>query len=157
MSETNDGPEGNAIGSSESAVSRWRVATAIAGTLAVALFAVAVGDRMVPAVNPHAFVAVLTSSNAPPAFVATVNLDSPTLVVRRLADPPPPDRNYVLWAAAANAPPRALGVLDQPRNTYRYDLTGEVTLEVTVEARGAPIPQAPTAPAVFSGKLVAGN
>src|SRR5207248_9926745 len=96
VSQANSGAA-NEIGFLQGALSRWRLATAIAASAALALLVVAVGDRMVPSVNPHMFMAVLSSANVPPAFVASVNLDSPTLVVRRLADPPPADRNYVLW------------------------------------------------------------
>jgi anti-sigma-K factor RskA len=153
VSQANDGAGDELQG----AVSRWRLATAIAATVALALFAVAVGDRMVPSVNPHAFVAVLTSASVPPAFVATVNLDSPTLVIRRLTDPPPADRNYVLWAASAKGGSQPLGVLDQPRNAFPFDLTSDVTLQVSLESKAAPIPSAPAGPIVFQGNLVAGN
>jgi anti-sigma-K factor RskA len=157
LSQSNAGGNAVDVAVLEATVSRWRLATAIAATVAAALFAVAVGDRMLPSANPHTFVAVLTPSNAAPAFVATVNLDSPTLVIRRLADPPPADRNYVLWAAPANGPPQALGVLDQSRNTFPFDLTGDVALEVSVEAKGAPTPPGPTGPIAFSGRLLEGT
>jgi anti-sigma-K factor RskA len=110
------------IGFLQAALSRWRLAAAIAATVALALFVVAVGDRMVPSVNPHMFLAVLTSANVAPAFVATVNLDSPTLVIRRLTDPPPADQQYVLWAVPAKGDVQSLGVLPAAEQLpLRYD------------------------------------
>jgi len=145
------------IGFLQAALSRWRLAAAIAATVALALFVVAVGDRMVPSVNPHMFLAVLTSANVAPAFVATVNLDSPTLVIRRLTDPPPADQQYVLWAVPAKDDVQSLGLLDQPRNSFPFDMTGDVVLEVSRESKATAVPAAPSGPIVFQGKLVAGN
>ena len=92
-----------------------------------------------------------------PAFVATVNLDSPTLVIRRLTDPPPADQQYVLWAVPAKGDVQSLGVLDQPRNSFPFDMTGDVVLEVSREPKATAVPAAPSGPIVFQGKLVAGN
>jgi anti-sigma-K factor RskA len=140
------------------AVSRWRVSTFLAGMAAAALLAVAIGDRMLPSANPHEFVAVLSMNGSAPAFVATVNLDAQTLVIRRVTDPAPADRSYELWAVPTGGMPKSLGLLEQAR--YTADLTLEpanLTLAVSLEPKGGSITGAPTGPIVFTGTLIAGN
>src|SRR5664279_2062948 len=44
----------------QTSISRWRVTAGVMATAAIALLAVTIGDRMVPSVNPHELVAVLT-------------------------------------------------------------------------------------------------
>src|SRR5437868_14059055 len=67
VSQSNSGAA-NEIGFLRGALSRWRLATAIAASAALALLVVAVGDRMVPSVNPHMFSVVFSSEYVQHAF-----------------------------------------------------------------------------------------
>lgn len=160
MSEANDREKLDAGGAAalRHAVSRWRVATFLAGMAAVALFAVAVGDRMVPSANPHEFVAVLSMNAVPPAFVASVNLDAQTLVIRRLTDPAPADRSYQLWAIPVGGIAKSLGVITEAKYSTPLPLEpANLPLAVSLEPKGGSTTGAPTGPIVFTGTLVAGN
>ena len=142
----------------QGSVSRWRVATFIAGMAAAAHFAVTVGDRMLPSANPHEFVAALTANGAAPAFLATVNLDAQTLVIRRLTDAAPPERSYQLWAVPSSGVPMSLGVIEQARSTVDLKLEpAKLTLAVSLEPKGGSKTGAPTGPIVFTGTLIAGT
>lgn len=150
--------EASSVVTLQRSLSRWRVATWVVGTAALALLFVAIGDRMVPSANLRQFVAVLSANSTPPAFIATIALDSQTLVVRRLGDAPPPDRSYELWAVPAGEAPQSLGVIQQAR--YATDLAlspANLTLAVSLEPQGGSRTGAPTGPIVFTGQLIAGN
>jgi anti-sigma-K factor RskA len=162
MSQSKD--SGEAVAVSEVAilqrrVSRWRVATWLVGMAAISFLFVAIGDRMVPSANsPRQFVAVLTAQGSKAAFVATINLDAQTLVIRRLTDPQPADRSYQLWAMADGSPSRSLGVIEQARYTTQLPISpANLTLAVTLEPKGGSPTGMPTGPIVFSGTLVAGT
>jgi anti-sigma-K factor RskA len=141
------------------AISRWRLLTALASTIAVAAVVVAIGDRMIPAVSSHQYLAVLSSTNTTPAFVATVNLDSNSLVVRRLAAAPSSDQSYQLWAIPAGQAPQSLGVLTSAE--YSHDLgdlePNDLPLAVSLEPKGGSPNAGPSGPVVFTGTLIAGN
>ncbi len=140
-------------------VSRWKVTTFLTGMAAIALLFVAIGDRMVPSANPpRQFVAVLNAEGAKAAFVATINLDSQTLVIRRLVDAAQPDRSFELWAIAGNNPPQSLGVIEQARYTTNLPVApANITLAVTLEQKGGSPTGMPMGPVVFSGTLIAGT
>jgi anti-sigma-K factor RskA len=146
---------GNVVALRRSVV-RWRITSAIVGAAAAVLAGVVVVDRMQPAPQSE-FVAVLTAGGDSPAFVATVDVASGTISVRRVADAAPADKSYELWSIAPNEAPKSLGVVEQASFSQPLPISpsGDLTLAITLEPKGGSPTGAPTSPPIFSGLLVA--
>lgn len=146
---------GNVVALRRSLV-RWRISTAVVAAAAASLVAVVVLDR-VQAPPQSEFVAVLTAPDGTtPAFVATVDVNSRTIRMVRVASPAPPDKSYELWSIAPNAAPRSLGVIEQAslRRVIGEAPSKDITLAVTLERKGGSPTGAPQGPLVFKGTLL---
>ena len=137
-------------------VRRWRLAAAACAAAAVVLVAVVAADRLQP--QPQsAFVAVLTAPDGTvPAFVATVDVDSRTIQIVRVASPAPPDKSYELWSILPDQKPHSLGVVEKAslRRVIDTSPAPGVTLAITLEQKGGSPTGAPQGPLVFKGTLL---
>ena len=137
-------------------VRRWRLTAAACAAAAAVLVAVVAVDRLQPPPQ-SAFVAVLTAPDGTtPAFVATVDMDTRTVQLVRVATPAPPDKSYELWSILPDQAPHSLGVIE--RANYRRVIdtapAPDVTLAVTLEQKGGSPTGAPQGPLVFKGTLL---
>jgi len=157
-------------------VRRWQgisaVATALAATLALFIVTLELApDRLPARLRPGGvqsaqaggrFVAVLQRDAASPAFLLTVDIESRTLVVRRVAAEEQAGKSYELWLVSNQFPsPRSLGVLSSgeftPGRTLAafdpYTISG-ATYAISLEPAGGSPTGFPTGPVLFTGKLV---
>jgi anti-sigma-K factor RskA len=134
-------------------VRRWRWTASLAAAAAVALLAVVAVDRL--NAPQTTFVATLTADGAAPAFVLTVDTVANTLQVRRVADAPPPDKSYELWAVEPGAQPKSLGVVEQAslKRSLPYS-PKDLVFAISLEPKGGSPTGVATGPIVFSGPLV---
>ena len=93
-------------------VSLWRSASvALAALAAVLAGFIFIGPRQ--AGEQARYVAVLQSEGPGPAFVASIDLASGTIAVRRVGAEPQPGKSYELWAVGGGREkPQSLGVID---------------------------------------------
>jgi anti-sigma-K factor RskA len=162
----------------------WRGATAAAGALA-AVLALFIGLREFdvlpsaapprpvetaqgpqpptqPAAPAGRFVAVLQRDATAPAFLLTVDVDSRSLTVRRVAATPEPGRSYELWLVSDRFPqPRSLGVVGEEEYTvrpalaaYDPDTISRAAYAVSLEPQGGSPTGVPTGPVLFVGELI---
>jgi len=159
-------------------IRRWQGVSAVATALAamLALFVVTLEfapDRLPAGLRPGGtqtaqgpsggrFVAVLQRDAASPAFLLTVDVDSRTLVVRRVAAEEQAGKSYELWLVSNRFPsPRSLGVLASGEFTpgrtlaaYDENTISDATYAVSLEPAGGSPTGFPTGPVLFTGKLV---
>jgi len=114
-----------------------------------------------PPPAPGRFVAVLQRDAGTPAFLLTVDVETRTLTVRRVA-PPEPGRSHELWLVSDRFPaPRSLGVVGageftQPAALANYDpaTINTATYAISLEPEGGSPTGVPTGPVLFTGRLV---
>jgi len=137
-------------------LARWRWATAATALAAVLVAAIALPRLLSPPPGPASYVAILGGEGGAPAFVASVDTAEGTIRLRRVGDPPPPDRSFELWKVPATGPTVSLGVADSERELKPLDVAlspGE-RLAISVEPKGgSPTGQA-TGPVVYLGTLL---
>ena len=166
-------------------VRRWRSAGTGLGAIAAALAAVVVTSAVrpdllpaplrpkaqtvevvktvdKPADKPNRFVAVLQRDAVSPAFILSVDLDTRSMTVRRVAAETPAGKSYELWLVSNKYPaPKSLGVVgngdfSRPAQlaSYEPDTIHDATYAVTLEPEGgSPTGQA-TGPILWTGKLI---
>ncbi len=103
-----------------------------------------------------AYVGALAPPASPAALIVRTDAGARTLTVRRLAAAAPSGSVMRLWLIAANAPPRALGIVSE--ETTRLALPRDVPLAgaaiaASIDPAGA-AHDAPVGPFVFEGRLV---
>jgi len=143
-------------------VAQWQgIALAVSALAACLILFVAVRAEWTVAPS-GVYVAVLQGSENAPGFIATVDVASNVVVVRRMGAQAPEGRSYELWAlGAGRASPEALGVIGAAARipAARLGMLDERSLAATVfavslePAGGSPTGQ-PTGPVVFTGKLL---
>jgi len=158
-------------------VKRWQRMTLMLGTLAalLALFVAAsvLGVVSVGPTNggvvagsgrpqPDRLVAVLQQGPVAPAFLVTMDTQSRTLTVRRVAAAVEAGRSYELWLVSSRlGNPRSLGIVGSdeftqralPRN-YDIDTLKTAVYAVSLEPSGGSPTGTPTGPVLFTGKAV---
>jgi anti-sigma-K factor RskA len=115
-----------------------------------------------PAKAPGRLVAVLQKDAAAPAFLLTVDPESRTFTMRRVAVEPEPGKSYELWLVSEKfSAPRSLGVVGGEEFTQRAGLAAydaetinAATYAVSQEPEGGSPTGAPTGPVLFLGKLI---
>jgi anti-sigma-K factor RskA len=164
-------------------VRRWRAAGTVFGALAALFAAVIVTSVVRPdllppqlrpretviekivekvAERPSRFVAVLQRDSVSPAFILTVDLESRTMNVRRVAAETPTGKSYELWLVSSKYPaPRSLGVVGSSEFTaptalanYPADTVNDATYAISLEPEGGSPTGQVTGPVLWSGKLV---
>ncbi len=138
------------------ALQRWRLTSAITAAAATLLAGVVLLDLTAPPVRQSEFVAVLTSEGAAPKFVASVNVETGMISVRRvLGEASPTDKSYELWAIEPGLAPKSMGLVEQASLSRPMDHPMEdLTLAISLEPKGGSTTGAPTGPVMFSGTLV---
>jgi len=157
---------------------RWRGLTLAAGALAAALAVYIALTRLVPGIvppnsagqqaaapqpakpPPSRLVAALQREPVAPAFLVTVDSQSKTLTVRRLAAAPDPGKSYELWIISKQTP-HSLGIVGKDEFTQRplpanLDVATmrAASYAVSLEPAGGSPSGVPTGPVLFTGKLV---
>jgi anti-sigma-K factor RskA len=157
---------------------RWRIAAAASSLVAIALAALmalraAAPDRIVlrallpeaarptPPASVTPLVAVLQQEPSSPAFLLTIDPAARTLTVRRVAAKAQVGHSYELWVQAAQAKPRALGLVGDSDYTqqplpsdFEVDAMRKARYEISFEPTGGSKSGAPTGPILFTGTLV---
>jgi anti-sigma-K factor RskA len=148
---------------------RWRQIATAAGALAAAmLLFIAVREfspRSLPATAEKPagrFVAVLQQSASAPAFLLTVDVNTKTFTVRRVAAAQEPGKSYELWLISDRFPqPRSIGVIGGEDFTTRPapaaldpETINKATYAVSLEPEGGSPTGAPTGPVLFVGNLI---
>src|ERR1700683_3026656 len=160
--------------------SQWRRMTVVMGGIA-ALLALYIGlaqcaPGLVP-LGPRApvvaqsegpaqlgarLVAVLQQEPTAPAFLLTVDPQSPTLVVSRVSATPEAGRSYELWLISSQFPtPKSLGVVGNDEFTQRqipgnFDVATlrSASYAVSLEPAGGSPSGVPTGPGLVTGQIV---
>jgi len=158
-------------------VRRWRLAAAAGSLVAIALAVLmalgAAPDRTaLRALLPEAsrptppapvtrLVAVLQQEPSSPAFLLTIDPAARTLTVRRVAAKAQAGHSYELWVRAAQAKPRALGLVGDAVYTqqplppdFNVDAMRGARYEISFEPTGGSKSGAPSGPILFTGTLV---
>lgn len=152
----------------------WRTLTL--GGLLVALLAAGTGLSLYEMMNAHindlskrlskvrhvAQVAVLHSARGEPAWLVTLDTQSPPLKVQRLGGTTTeaPGQAWHLWATEAGGQPRSLGALAPGQGVQRLAVDASTlkpgtVLSLSQEPAGATTADAtPTGPLVVSGSLI---
>jgi anti-sigma-K factor RskA len=156
---------------------RWRLAAAASVLVAMALAALmalrAAPDRIAlraflpeaarptPPASVTRLVAVLQQEPSSPAFLLTIDPAARTLTVRRVAARARAGHSYELWVQAAQAKPRALGLVGDAEYTqqplpsdFDVDAMRRGRYEISFEPTGGSKSGAPTGPILFTGTLV---
>ena len=108
------------------------------------------------------YVAVLQKEPGTPAFMLTIDLDTGTLIVRRVKAEPQSQKSYELWLLSKSfSGPRSLGLVGAGTFTRRTTLIGydakeinEATFAISLEPQGGSPTGVPTGPMLFTGKLI---
>lgn len=164
-------------------VRRWRAAGTVFGALAALFAAVIVTSVVRPdmlppplrprekvvekvvekvAEKPSRFVAVLQRDAVSPAFILTVDLETRSMNVRRVAAETPTGKSYELWLVSSKYPaPRSLGVVGSSEFTaptalanYPADTVNDATYAISLEPEGGSPTGQVTGPVLWTGKLV---
>jgi anti-sigma-K factor RskA len=117
--------------------------------------------REVPAVQPAQFVAVFQKDERSPEFVLTVDIEKRTLMVRTVAAPRMPDRDYQIWIQPRpDMPPESLGLVSADEFTVRptpasYDpaVMSSAMYGISLEPAGGSPTGRPTSPAMHAKLL----
>jgi anti-sigma-K factor RskA len=138
------------------AVQRWQLTSAVMAAAAGILAGVVLLDLTAPPVRQNEYVAVLTSEGAAPKFVASINLATGMMSLRRVeTGSMPADKSYELWAIEPGQAPKSMGIVEQASLTMPMEgPMDETTLAISLEPKGGSPTGAPTGPVMFSGTLV---
>jgi anti-sigma-K factor RskA len=117
--------------------------------------------REVPAAQPAQFVAVFQKDERSPEFVLTIDVEKRTLMVRTVAAPRMPDRDYQIWIQPRpDMPPESLGLVSADEFTVRtmlasYDpgVINTATYGISLEPAGGSPTGRPTSPAMHAKLL----
>jgi anti-sigma-K factor RskA len=115
-----------------------------------------------PAEKPNRFIGVLQKDAASPAFLLTVDLESRSMTVRRVAADSQPGKSFELWLVSSQLPaPRSLGLVGDkeftaPAQLANYDraMISDADYAVSLEPEGGSPTGFPTGPVLWSGKLL---
>jgi anti-sigma-K factor RskA len=140
----------------------WRRATAVLGTLSLALFVAAIIAREPPDFSAMPIVAIVRDGEQHPIWAIRLARAAHQIAADCLRPQPPPAGGvYQLWLLIPDsAGPRPLGLLPQagrkpipvtPENARL--LAGEGELEVTLESIGGSRGPGPNGPTLFRGSL----
>ncbi len=163
----------------ERSAQRWRGMTVLMGAIAALLAIFVAVERLAPGLIPQSrpaptvvaskpqppatrFVGVLQHDPTAPAFLLTLDPQSRTITVRRVAATAEADRSYELWLISSKYPaPRSLGVVGSQEFTARpipanvdVDTMRSANYAISLEPSGGSPSGAPTGPVLFTGKLV---
>lgn len=138
------------------ALQRWRLSSAVMAAAASILAGVVLLDLTAPPVQQSEYVAVLTSEGAAPKFVASINLDTGMMSLRRVdTGSMPADKSYELWAIEPGRAPKSMGLVEEASLTMPMGgPMDDTTLAISLEPKGGSTTGAPTGPVMFSGTLV---
>src|SRR5205085_7193196 len=114
--------------------------------------------REVPSMQPAQFVAVFQKDERSPEFVLTIDVEKRTLMVRTIAAPRMPDRDYQIWIQPRpDMPPESLGLVSADEFTVRpapasYDpgVMSSATYGISLEPAGGSPTGRPTTPAMHA-------
>jgi anti-sigma-K factor RskA len=117
--------------------------------------------REVPTAQPAQFVAVFQKDERSPEFVLTIDVEKRTLMVRTVAAPRMPDRDYQIWIQPRpDMPPESLGLVSADEFTVRttlasYDpgVINTATYGISLEPTGGSPTGRPTSPAMHAKLL----
>jgi len=117
--------------------------------------------REVPAAQPAQFVAVFQKDERSPEFVLTIDVEKRTLMVRTVAAPRMPDRDYQIWIQPRpDMPPESLGLVSADEFTVRptpatYDpgVMSGAMYGISLEPVGGSPTGRPTTPAMHAKLL----
>ncbi|MEA2876251.1 MAG: hypothetical protein QOF14_1447 [Hyphomicrobiales bacterium] len=117
--------------------------------------------REVAAAQPAQFVAVFQKDERSPEFVLTIDIEKRTLMVRTVAAPRMPDRDYQIWIQPRpDMPPESLGLVSADEFTVRptlasYDpgVINTATYGISLEPVGGSPTGRPTSPAMHAKLL----
>jgi len=143
---------------------RWRtgalMASALAATVMLAVGGLEYARLVAPPPPAQSYVAVLQKDGASPAFLVSVDLNTRTLSVRRVAADLPKGKSYELWIAADPLGPgmHSLGLVTASgiQNAIaKIDpaIVQKATFGVSLEPEGGSPTGQPTGPA-FVAKLI---
>ena len=134
-------------------VNVWRGLAAAAAAMA-AVFAGLLVFKPVPEPQGR-FVAVLQPEGQGSAFVATVDLASGFVSIRRVSAEIPAGKSHELWAVGGGRDkPQSLGVINASLKVP-VKLSADTILAVSLEPEGGSPTGQPTGPVLYTGKLVA--
>jgi anti-sigma-K factor RskA len=138
------------------AIQRWQLTSAVMAAAASILAGVVLLDLTAPPVRQSEYVAVLTSEGAAPKFVASINIDTGMMSLRRVDTASvPADKSYELWAIEPGQAPKSMGLVEDASLTLPMDhAADDLTLAISLEPKGGSTTGAPTGPVMFSGTLV---
>lgn len=147
----------NAIGGGEviklqRQLSRWKMFSGVSSALAAALAALVIWTAQPE--KPARYVAVLQPETQGPAFIATVDVASGMISVRRVQAESQAGKSYELWAVGdGRDKPQSLGLIDDGL-TSSVKVSPATILAVSLEPAGGSPTGQPTGPVLFQGKLV---
>ena len=138
------------------AIQRWQLTSAVMAAAAGILAGVVLLDLSAPPVRQSEYVAVLTSEGAAPKFVASINIDTGMMSLRRVDTASmPADKGYELWAIEPGQAPKSMGLVEEASLTMPMGgAADDLTLAISLEPKGGSTTGAPTGPVMFSGTLV---
>jgi anti-sigma-K factor RskA len=147
-----DDPQASPVVALKRQVGVWRgatmAATAVAAALAGVLF-------LRPAPEPQGrFVAVLQPEGQGSAFVASVDLASGFVSIRRVGAKIEAGKSHELWAVGGGREkPESLGIVNASLKVPAK-LSADTILAVSLEPEGGSPTGQPTGPVLYTGKLV---
>ena len=145
-------------------VSRWRFASIASGAIAaaLALFMVFGIIPSTPGPGGPQMVALLESKDSTLAYVASIDMRSGKISLKRLGAGAGPKKSHELWAiGGGRTKPQSLGVINASAEipisqigpaTPEY--IKNITLAVSLEPEGGSPTGQPTGPVLFTGKCV---
>jgi anti-sigma-K factor RskA len=112
--------------------------------------------------RPNRFVAVMQRDSVSPAFILTVDLESRTMTVRKVAAEAQPDKSYELWLVSSTlGAPRSLGLVGENEftrasqlATYEPTTISDAVYAISLEPTGGSPTGQPTGPVLWTGKLI---
>ena len=148
-----DDPQASPVVALRRQVNVWRGMAAAAAALAAVLAGLLV---LRPMPEPQGrFVAVLQPEGQGSAFVASVDLASGFVSIRRVGAEISPGKSHQLWAVGGGrAKPESLGVINTSLRVPAK-LSADTILAVSLEPEGGSPTGQPTGPVLYTGKLVA--
>jgi anti-sigma-K factor RskA len=147
-----DDPAASPVVALKRQVNTWRMMTAAAAALA-AVFAGLLVFKPAP-VQQGRFVAVLQTEGPGPAFVASIDIASGFVSIRRVGAVVEPGKSHELWAVGGGRDkPESLGVVNASLKVPAK-LSPDTVLAISLEPEGGSTTGQPTGPVLFTGKLV---